>query len=42
MGVMMLAAGQGSEVEIETVGEDQETAMDALAALIEQKFGEGQ
>ena len=42
MGVMMLAAGQGSEVEIETAGEDQETAMDALAALIEQKFGEGQ
>jgi phosphocarrier protein HPr len=42
MGVMMLAAGQGSEVEIETVGEDQETAMDALAGLIEQKFGEGQ
>jgi len=42
MGVMMLAAGQGSEVEIETVGEDQETAMDALARLIEQKFGEGQ
>jgi phosphocarrier protein len=42
LGVMMLAAGQGSEVEIETVGEDQETAMDALAALIEQKFGEGQ
>jgi phosphocarrier protein HPr len=42
MGVMMLAAGQGSEVEIEIVGDDQETAMDALAGLIEQKFGEGQ
>ena len=42
MGVMMLAAGHGSEVEIETVGVDQETAMDAVAALIEQKFGEGQ
>jgi phosphocarrier protein HPr len=42
MGVMMLAAGQGSEVEIETAGEDQEAAMDALAGLIEQKFGEGQ
>jgi phosphocarrier protein HPr len=42
MGVMMLAAGQGSEVEIETIGEDQETAMAALAGLIEQKFGEGQ
>jgi phosphocarrier protein HPr len=42
MGVMMLAAGQGSEVEIEIVGDDQEAAMDALAGLIEQKFGEGQ
>jgi phosphocarrier protein len=42
MGVMMLAAGQGSEVEIETLGEDQETAMDALARLIEHKFGEAQ
>ena len=42
MGVMMLAAGQGSEVEIETVGEDQETAMDALLALIADKFGEGE
>ena len=42
MGVMMLAAGQGSEVEIEIVGDDQETAMDALTGLIEQKFGEGQ
>jgi phosphocarrier protein len=42
MGVMMLAAGLGSEVEIETVGEDQQTAMDALTRLIEDKFGEGQ
>jgi phosphocarrier protein len=42
MGVMMLAAGLGSEIEIETVGEDQERAMDALANLIEDKFGEGQ
>ena len=42
MGVMMLAAGLGSEIEIETVGEDQERAMDALAGLIEDKFGEGQ
>jgi phosphocarrier protein len=42
MGVMMLAAGQGSDVEIETLGEDQETAMDALARLIEHKFGEAQ
>jgi phosphocarrier protein len=42
MGVMMLAAGLGSEIEIETVGEDQERAMDSLANLIEDKFGEGQ
>jgi phosphocarrier protein len=42
MGVMMLAAGLGSEVEIETEGEDEQSAMDALRALIEGKFGEGQ
>ena len=42
MGVMMLAAGQGSEIEIETEGEDEQEAMQALRALIEGKFGEGQ
>ena len=42
MGVMMLAAGLGSEVEIETEGEDEQAAMDALRALIDGKFGEGQ
>ena len=42
MGVMMLAAGIGSEVEIETDGEDEEAAMDALPALIDDKFGEGE
>jgi phosphocarrier protein len=42
MGVMMLAAGMGSEVDIETVGVDEQTAMDALTALINDKFGEGQ
>ena len=42
MGVMMLAAGLGSEVEIETEGEDEQQAMDALKALIGDKFGEGQ
>jgi phosphocarrier protein len=42
MGVMMLAAGMGSEVEIETEGADEQAAMDALAALINDKFGEGQ
>jgi phosphocarrier protein HPr len=42
MGVMMLAAGLGSEVEIETEGSDEQAGMDALRALIDDKFGEGQ
>jgi phosphocarrier protein len=42
MGVMMLAAGMGTEVEIETEGEDQQAAMDGLRALINDKFGEGE
>ena len=42
MGVMMLAAGLGSEVEIETEGADEQAAMDAIVALIDDKFGEGQ
>lgn len=42
MGVMMLAAGIGSEVTIETDGEGEQEAMDALLALIADKFGEGE
>jgi phosphocarrier protein len=42
MGVMMLAAGLASEVEIETEGEDEEAAMTALRSLIDDKFGEGE
>ena len=42
MGVMMLAAGMGTEVEIETSGPDEQMAVDALVALINDKFGEGQ
>ena len=42
MGVMMLAAGLGAEVEIETDGPDEQPAMDAIVALIDDKFGEGQ
>jgi phosphocarrier protein HPr len=42
MGVMMLAAGFGAEIEIETDGADEQAAMDALRALIDSKFGEGQ
>lgn len=42
MGVMMLAAGIGSVVEIETDGKDEQPAMDALLALVNDKFGEGE
>jgi len=42
MGVMMLAAGLGSTVELETNGADEQAAMDALLALIADKFGEGE
>ena len=42
MGVMMLAAGIGSELEMETDGAQEQEAMDALVALINDKFGEGQ
>jgi len=42
MGVMMLAAGMGSEIEIETDGPDEQEAMAALRELIDGKFGEGQ
>ena len=42
MGVMMLASGMGTEVEIETDGGDESQAMDALIALVNDKFGEGQ
>ena len=42
MGVMMLAAGIGAEVELETSGEQEQEAMNALLALIADKFGEGQ
>ena len=42
MGVMMLAAGIGSDVTVETSGEREQEAMDALLALIADKFGEGE
>jgi phosphocarrier protein HPr len=42
MGVMMLAAGMGSVVDIETDGADEQAAMDALVALVNDKFGEGE
>ena len=42
MGVMMLAAGAGTAVELETNGSDEQAAADAIVALIRDKFGEGQ
>jgi phosphocarrier protein HPr len=42
MGIMMLAAGLGAEVELETEGEDEQQAADAITALVNDKFGEGQ
>ena len=42
MGVMMLAAAKGAQVEIETNGNDEEAAMQALTQLITDKFGEGE
>ncbi|RQO54364.1 HPr family phosphocarrier protein [Paucibacter sp. KBW04] len=42
MGVMMLAAGLGSQVELETEGPDEQAAHEALTALVNDKFGEGQ
>ena len=42
MGVMMLAAGKGTTVVLETIGPDEDAALDAIAALIDDKFGEGQ
>ena len=42
MGVMMLAAGLGSSVEIETLGDQEAAAMEAVVALINDKFGESE
>ncbi len=42
MGVMMLAAGKGSTVAIETDGDDEKEALDAILKLIADKFGEGE
>jgi phosphocarrier protein len=42
MGVMMLAAGQGSSVRIEAEGADADAAIAALTKLIADKFGEGE
>jgi phosphocarrier protein HPr len=40
MGVMMLAAGLGSSIEVETEGPDEESALEAIAQLFADKFDE--
>ncbi|SCK35926.1 phosphocarrier protein [Variovorax sp. HW608] len=42
MGVMMLAAGLGVTVEVETQGDQEQEALDAIVALMNDKFGEGE
>ena len=42
MGVMMLAAGLGATIELDVNGEREQEAIDALLALINDKFGEGE
>jgi phosphocarrier protein HPr len=42
MGVMMLAAGMGTSVKVEAQGEDASEAIQALSALIAERFGEGE
>ena len=42
MGVMMLAAGKGSKVMLETEGEQEQECFDAILALVNDKFGEGE
>ena len=42
MGVMMLAAGKGSLITVETTGSDEQPALESLLKLIADKFGEGE
>ena len=42
MGVMMLAAGVGTAIEIETIGDQENEALQSLLGLINDKFGEGE
>ena len=42
MSVMMLAASCGSKVEIKAEGNDEQAALDAIKALIDDRFGEGE
>ncbi|SHE92464.1 phosphocarrier protein [Litoreibacter ascidiaceicola] len=40
MGLLMLAASRGTSIDVRTDGKDADAAMDALAALVADKFGE--
>ncbi|WP_313952309.1 HPr family phosphocarrier protein [Accumulibacter sp.] len=42
MGVMMLAAGKGSTVIVETTGDDEQAASEAILALVADRFGEAE
>ena len=42
MGLLMLGAGIGSDIEVETEGPEAEALMEAIAALVGDKFGEGE
>ena len=42
MGVMMLAAGKGTKVQVEISGPDEGDAMEAVVGLVNDKFGEGE
>ncbi|ADE10346.1 HPr family phosphocarrier protein [Sideroxydans lithotrophicus] len=42
MGVMMLAAAKGTQINVETSGEQEQLAMNAIVALINDYFGEGE
>ena len=42
MGVMMLAAGIGAQIDVEAEGADEQAAVDAISTLVQDKFGEGE
>ena len=42
MGVMMLAAARGATIAVETVGQDEDKALEAILDLIADRFGEGE
>lgn len=42
MGLMMLAAGIGSSIEVRAAGNDAEAAIEAIATLVNDRFGEGE